>query len=63
MPRRRVTDYPEKYEVNEVTMRDYFYLHFGFYDDYRLYYYTPERSKYYETEVNTKLLSRGLQRS
>lgn len=60
MFRRRVIDYLEEYEVNEVIMRDYFYFYFGFYDDYRLYYYILERSKYYEIEVDIKLLLRGL---
>jgi hypothetical protein len=34
-PRYSVSEYPEEYEINEITLRDHFYLHFGFYDDRR----------------------------
>ena len=31
------TEYPEEYEINEQTLQDHFYLHFGFPDDRRLF--------------------------
>jgi hypothetical protein len=58
------SDYPEKYEINEFTIRDHFYLHFGFPDDARLYHYQGSNlAKYHQPEVDTKLLFRGVQGS
>ena len=54
------TEYPEQYEINEQTLQDHFYLHFGFPDDRRLFkrFNGNALSKYHKQEVDTKLLYR-----
>ena len=59
-PKYNISEYPEEYEINEITLRDHFYLHFGVYDDRRLQYRgnSSQLAKYHQTEVDTKLLFR-----
>ena len=54
------TEYPEEYEINELTIQDHFYLQFGFPDDRRLYkrFNGESLSKYNKPEVDTKLIFR-----
>ena len=59
-PRYSVSEYPETYEINEITKQDHFYLHFGFYDDRKVWGARSESrlAKYHQQEIDTSLLSR-----